>query len=102
MALSYQQFTSDAFLALPCSNLAVNEYEYFAVTYTVLMINIGPALILIVACEDATQVTAPSLSLTLNRQQTYQIESSVDLTGTRIVSNKPISVFGAQECVNIP
>ena len=26
--------TSDAFLALPCSNLEVEEYEYYAMTYT--------------------------------------------------------------------
>ena len=102
--LSYQDFISDAFLALPCSSLPVDEYEYFAVTYTVLMIpgfNL-PALILIVACEDDTLVTTPTGSIVLQQQQTYQIESLTDLTGTRIVSTKPISVFGAQECVNIP
>ena len=98
--LSYQMFTSDAFLALPCSSLAVDEYEYFAVTYSV---SSGwRTYILIVACEDNTQITTPSHSITLNQQQTYQIESLVDLTGTQIVSTKPISVFGAQECVNVP
>ena len=98
--LSYQVFTSDAFLALPCSNLAVDEYEYFAVSYS--LSGDGNSLILIVACEDDTLVTTPTESFVLNQQQTYQIDSLVDLTGTRVVSNKPISLFGAHQCADIP
>ena len=97
--LSYQEFTSDAFLALPCSNLAVDEYEYFAVSYSN---GPGSSLILIVACENNTLVTTPTESFVLQQQQTYQIDSLVDLTGTRVVSNKPISVFGAHQCAYIP
>ena len=93
--LSYHSLTSDAFLALPCSNLAVDEYEYFAVSYS-------NSLILIVACENDTLVTTPTESFVLQQQQTYQIYRSVDLTGTRVVSNKPISVFGASQCSHIP
>ena len=106
--LSYSRFSSDAFLALPCSNLPGDMYEYFAVTYTVLMTQFAnySALILIVACENDTRVTidtpTQSLDEVLQQQQTYQIASLEDLTGTRIVSNKPISVFGAQECANVP
>ena len=98
--LSYQEFTSDAFLALPCSNLAVDEYEYFAVSYS--LSGDGSSLILIVACENDTLVTTPTESFFLQQQQTYQIDSLVDLTGTRVVSNKPISVFGAHQCADIP
>ena len=98
--LSYSSDTSDAFLALPCSNLAVDEYEYFAVSYS--SSGDGSSLILIVACENDTLVTTPTESFVLNQQQTYQIDSLVDLTGTRVVSNKPISVFGAHQCADIP
>ena len=100
--LSYQQFTSDAFLALPCSNLAVDEYEYYAVTYTPLSGFNYRSFILVVACEDNTVITTPDISFTLNRQQTYQIESSGDLTGTRVMASKPIALFGASECSNVP
>ena len=64
--LSYQEFLSDAFLALPCSSLPVDEYEYFAVTYTV--VSNWNALILIVACEDDTLVTTPTESFVLQQQ----------------------------------
>ena len=98
--LSYAQFTSDAFLALPCNTLAVDSYEYYSVAYTVS--SDWESLLLIVACEDDTLVITPTGSITLNRLQTYQIESLTDLTGTRIISSKPVSVFSSQECVNVP
>ena len=100
--LSYQDFTSDAFLALPCQTLPVNEYEYYAVTYTPLTPYGLRSFILVVACEDNTIITTPDISFTLNRQQTYQIESTADLTGTRVTASKPVALFGASECSNIP
>ena len=98
--LSYHMYTSDAFLALPCSNLAVEEYEYYAMTYP----DRRPEFtsdVLIVGCEDNTLVTTPSNTITLNRLETYLIKSS-DSTGMRITSTKPISFFSNQECSDIP
>ena len=45
--LSYHMHTSDGFLALPCSNLAVEEYEYYAMTYSGSNL---PSDVLIVGC----------------------------------------------------
>ena len=97
--LNYQQFTSDAFLALPCERSAVDQYEYYALTYHASTL---PSNILIVACEDNTTVTTPSTTVTLNRQQTYLISKLGDLSGTRVVSTKPISFFSGHECTQIP
>ena len=92
--------TSDAFLALPCSNLEVEEYEYYAMTYP----DTRPQFtsdVLLVGCEDNTLVTTPSNTITLNKLETYLIESS-DSTGMRITSTKPVSFFSNQKCTDIP
>ena len=99
--LSYHMHTSDAFLALPCSsNLAMEEYEYYAMTYP----DRRPEYtsdVLIVGCEDNTLVTTPSNTIILNRLETYLIESS-DSTGMRVTSTKPVSFFSNQKCTDIP
>jgi len=97
--LNYQQFTSDAFLALPCERSTVDQYEYYALTYHA---NIWASNILIIACEDNTTITTPSITVTLNKQQTYLISDIRDLSGTRVVSTKPISFFSGHQCTNIP
>ena len=98
--LSYRSSSSDAFLALPCSNLAVEEYEYYAMTYP----DRRPELtsdVLIVGCEDNTLVTTPSNAFTLNRLETYLIRHS-DSTGMKVTSTKPVSFFSNQKCTDIP
>ena len=98
--LSYEMHTSDAFLALPCSNFAGEESEYYAMTYP----DTRPEFtsdVLIVGCEDNTLVTTPSNTITLNRLETYLIQSS-DSTGMRVTSTKPVSFFSNQKCTDIP
>ena len=101
--LNYEDTTTDAFLALPCNRLPVDEYEYYAVTYPPIPIRQKQSTILIVGCEDNTVVDTGQLtSITLNRLQTYLISSIGDLTGTRITANKPIAFFSNNECANVP
>ena len=99
--LSYEMHTSDAFLALPCSNLEVEEYEYYAMTYPDRRPELNTSDVLIVGCEDNTLVTTPSNTITLNRLETYLIQSS-DSTGMRVTSTKPVSFFSNQKCTDIP
>lgn len=98
--LSNFRFTTDAYLALPCNRLPVVEYEYFSIIYpgSIPFRSIGD--ILIVGCENNTAVTTPTGTITLNRLETHLISDSV--TGSRIVSSKPVSFFSNQNCVNIP
>ena len=93
--------STDIFLALPCNHLPIDEYEYYAVTYptTHMVLNIA---ILIVGCEDDTEVNTGSTIITLNRLWTYLIRSPNDITGMRITSNKPIALFSNHECANVP
>lgn len=125
--INYQEATTNAFLALPTGPMTT-EYRYIA--SSMLMdtdISYYPSLILIVGTQNCTKLTitptqyvhipndliAPnnsqnfanpgeSYTVTLNRLQTYQIESRLDLTGSQIVSNKPLSVFAGHRCANVP
>ena len=98
--LNFHEFSSDAFLALPCDQLPVSEYEYYAVSYGTQ--STRTSRVLLVGCSDDTTITTPSSTLTLNRLETYVIESEGDITGTRIVSNKPISFFPSHHCAFVP
>ena len=103
-------FSSDAFLALPCDRLQVEEYEYYGIAYNDPVSFTAHGYInafLLVGCEDDTTVTLSNTPLpttiTLNRQETYLIENGpTDLTGTRAISNKPISFFPGHESTVIP
>ncbi len=99
--LSFDSDTADAYLALPCSKMAVDEYEYYGISYNTVSSSL-PSVILLVACEDETVVKFHSSKITLNSLETYQIESDNDLTGTRITSSKPLSVFSGSDCAYVP
>ena len=99
--LSYQLYTTDAFLALPCNRLAVDNYEYYSIMYHDDPGGLSSHLLL-VGCEDDTTVTLPGGTVTLQKQETYLLDSSVDLTGTKVVSDKPMSVFPGHQCTSVP
>ena len=98
--LNYLAGSSDAFLALPCDHLPVEQYEYYAISYMDGSDRLSH--ILIVGCEDNTMVQIGSAVVNLNRMQTYFFEDTNDVTGTKIVSNNPIVVYPGHECTNIP
>ena len=97
--LSYDTFTSDAFLALPCDRLPVESYEYYGVSYAA---SSYTSHILIVGCEDNTLIQIGSDVTELNRMETFLWESTNDITGTKVVSNRPIVVYPGHRCTNVP
>ena len=100
VTIGHDQRTSAIFSARPCSRQNVSEYEYYGVTY-----EDGPhgySQLLFVACEDSTTVRIGSEIILLNETETYLYTSERDLTGMRVVSDKPISFFSGHQCNNIP
>lgn len=114
--LNRRQYTTDAFLGLPTDILG-NEYIVLGYSNTTFHSS-GATLFGIVATENTTTVTiTPSVttgprtvgvpySVVLNQGQAYQLanpgQNTLDLSGTLITSDKPISVFGGNRCTNIP
>ena len=112
--------STDAFTALPCSHLpTVTSYEYFAVS--VPTATSADSAFLIVACSDNTTVSitptqnifhpyipnfliraGTAFNVQLRERQTLYVQGRVDLTGTKVVSNNPISFFTGHECAQVP
>ncbi|MEO8069353.1 MAG: T9SS type B sorting domain-containing protein [Flavobacteriales bacterium] len=122
-ATNFQNFSLDATQVLPVGSLGLNY-----------RVDAGPGLpnfndfykseLLIVATEDATQVTIkPSVAtdgghpagapytVNLNAGETYQVMSAselTDLTGTTVSGTalngpcRPFAVFGGSMCANVP
>ncbi len=115
------------FLAYPCLTLEQNlNYEYYAISKEGLA-NLTRSQILLVGCENDTTITitpsrnvrfplnlqeesslvtvnagTTSQAMVLHQMQTLLVSSFDDLTGTRITSNKPLSVISGHECANNP
>lgn len=112
--LNREYYTTDAFLGLPTDVLGK---DYLLLTYQ--NVNaVNAAELGIVATQDNTTITITPIEdvgsrtggtpfdITMNAGQSYQLENNNDypgdLTGTKITSDKPIGVFGASKCANIP
>ena len=56
------------------------------------------------SCNSGALVSGQPASIALNQGQTYQVQcvNFQDVTGTRLVSNRPIAVLGGNSCADIP
>ena len=122
---SVRRHSSDSFLALPIIRLTDHdEYVYYgmSVPKTTVHNDSYNSSVLVVGTEDHTVMkltvtqsvtvsagntttnlfTGKQYSFTINRLQTVYINSPFDLSGTKVITNKPVSVFSGHECGNVP
>ena len=117
-----------AFLAYPCITIeADGGYEYYIISKDD-PTDFLHSQFLLVGCEDDTAISVtPTRSISipedpqteasalltvdmdvasheikLNQMQTLLVSSVDDLSGTKIVSDKPLTVISGHECINVP
>jgi uncharacterized protein (TIGR02145 family) len=105
--LNRQSATTDAYMALPLTSLGT---DYRIMTYQTTVGNNGSALS-VVATQNGTTVsiynfqTAGTTNITLDQGQTYYLDDGTtgdDLTGSRVQSNFPVSVYGSVKLTYVP
>ena len=119
---------ADGFVALPCPDYEKQIYSYYAVsTYFIRTSSRLISQVLLIGCENDTELTITptqtieipsdlvtgsnspvtitsggSYTITLDRLQTFLMSSTLDLTGSKVTSNKPIAFFSGHECADVP
>ena len=127
LLINYQLTTIGNYIAYPVQTLSVPDYQYYAVSTGTLLFG-TLSEVLLVGTEDNTAVTvvptqniavpqniqfsnSPEISVTagtpfsftLHKMQTFLFGApGNDITGTSIVSNKPLTVISGHECGNVP
>ena len=118
IGLNLKSTTSDSFFALPIIMLD-GTYKYYGVsvprTYydsTILIVGTENSTMMKLTVTYSVRIKVDSVvrdldpgkqySFVINRLQTVYIGSSNDLSGTKIVTNKPVSVFSGHQCADIP
>ena len=128
LVINYKIRSIGEYVAYPSQDIAnLNQYQYYAVSTESLadftlsgVLLIGVKNNTIVTIIPAHTITVPEniqnpsspnvtitagtpFSITLHRMQTFLFGAlDVDITGTSIVSNKPLSVVSGHECGNVP
>lgn len=112
--LNRQQFTTDAFLALPTDVLGL---EHIILGYKNSNVVNGTQFAIVASQNNTTVTITPTLTtdghpagvpynIVLNQGQTYLLRNTLsapnDLSGSVVLSDKPIAVFGSHQCANIP
>jgi len=108
--------TVDTFLALPNSQFCVPQYTYYGMTVaenrnnyyssvlivgtennTMMKLTVTRPVTIKVDNTDTNLISGRQYSFVINRLQTVYVRSLEDLTGTKVVTNKPVSVFSGHE-----
>ena len=113
-------FTSATFLVLPSIQLGITNYVYYGmvmvdstsrnsailvvgtVDNTMMNLTTTQSVTVNVGDSTTTVISGRQYSFELNRFQTIYIATFTDLSGTKIATDKPVSVFSGHECVLIP
>ena len=126
--VNYRPRSADGFVVLPCFDFQEQNYTYYAVsTYFFRSSSRLISQVLLIGCENNTEISITptqtieipsdlargsnspvtltsgrSYTITVSRFQTFMFFSTLDLTGSKVVSNIPIAFFSGHECADVP
>ena len=130
-AFGAEYSSSDTYQLLPCVYLPSKYYEYYAISVAkerrvlveegeeFILPPSGNSTVVLIASEERTTVTitpsqnleiikgtttqaGTSIKLTIGEREAVFLSSHEDLTGTHVVSDKPLAFFSGHECGNMP
>ena len=111
--------SGDTFLILPLTKQYAKEYVYYGISSarsifqsiilivgtkddTILNLTVTQSVTISVSATNYTLIPGIEYPFVISRLQTLYIESVDDITGTRIVTNHPVSVFSGHESAYVP
>ena len=117
------EFNFDTFFAIPIKDFCIVEYTYYAVSVDTFVAADGSIVIVGTANQTMMHISVPIFAVikpnnfddweplepgtlynfTIQRLDIVYIAAfTTDLTGTKVTTNKPISLFSGHECAFIP
>lgn len=103
--------SADGYLALPTAGLGTSYYvmSYASTRYTgsefaVVATQNNTTITITPSAASLTKPANVAFTVLLNTGETYQLANTAyaDMTGTNVNADKPIAVFGAHRCADIP
>ena len=116
--------TSDTFLVIPITSRCITEYTYYGLSVvrssssyrdyyssvlivgsennTVMQLTVPQSVTIKVDDVTASLTAGRQYSFVINRLQTVYVRSHEDLSGTKVVTDKAVSVFSGHECGRVP
>ena len=114
--------TADTFLALPIVKLSVIMYVYFGISApqsdlvnvqnvviivgtennTIMKLIVTQSVTISIGSTTTDLIPSNEYSFVINRLQTVSIQAQEDLSGTKITTNKQVSVYSGHSCANVP
>ena len=127
LVVNFEPTTVSDHVAYPYQELNVQQYVYYTMATDTLISSVPSYTLLVGTANDTTVIITPSQNIiipadiqdplsstftllagnahviTLHRLQTFVFEANnVDLTGSKITSDKPLTVVSGHECSNVP
>ena len=120
---SHLGYNFETFFSIPVRDLCIDEYTYFAVSLSTDVLADGSVVIVGTVNQTTVNITVPVSaqikfnnsanwsSLDPGRLYSFEIQRlqilyiavfTTDLSGSKITTNKPISLFSGHECAFIP